>query len=424
MNNNWTVVRGMHYYGASFGEVSMNKTVEVDFAIIGGGIAGLWLLNRLRQQGFSAVLFENKQLGSGQTLKSQGIIHGGMKYALHGKLTAATQEVASTTNSWSDCFQGKGVIDLSDVPILSSHQYLWSTGSLASTIAGFFASMTLKGNVNEVKRDDYPEVFKQAPKFKGHIYSLDEVVVDVPKLVSELARPQQNFIFQIDTFQDHQLQFYANGLLTQLQIQAEPIEPIQIRAQKYIFTAGSGNEALLASLKKQGIVMQRRPLHMVLVKPHFNYQLYAHCLGLGSTPRITITTHKAHDGQWVWYLGGQIAEEGVKRNPQAQVAFAQKELMELFPWLDFSKASFASFFVDRAEAFQPSGKRPDSCSVQMVENVIAAWPTKLALAPKLADEILALIAREKIEPKKSPDLTALNVWPVPQVAKPIWDDLL
>jgi len=34
------------------------KIISVDIAIFGGGIAGLWLLNRLRQQGVSAILLE------------------------------------------------------------------------------------------------------------------------------------------------------------------------------------------------------------------------------------------------------------------------------------------------------------------------------------------------------------------------------
>ncbi len=55
----------------------MQKIVETDVAIIGGGIAGLWLLNRLRQLGFATILLESGTLGGGQTNKAQGIIHVG-----------------------------------------------------------------------------------------------------------------------------------------------------------------------------------------------------------------------------------------------------------------------------------------------------------------------------------------------------------
>lgn len=399
----------------------MKKTVETDIVIIGGGIAGLWLLNRLRQMGYSVILLELKALGAGQTNKSQGIIHGGVKYALQGMMTVASHSIADMPKIWDDCLRGRGEIDLSQVPVLSAHQYLWSTGSLASKIAGFFAGMALKGNVQEVQPNDYPEIFKN-PQFKGQVYSLDEIVVDVLAVVRELVKPNQDAIFKIDPIHEDHLQFDENGRLVTLEIQAEPIDPIQIRAQKYIFTAGAGNEELLKPLKSHGIAMQRRPLHMVLVKTPFDYPLFAHCLGIGATPRITITTHKTQDNKTVWYIGGQIAEEGVKRDAKTQIAAARKELKELFPWLDFSQAEFATFFVDRAEALQADGKRPDSCYAKEVENVIAAWPTKLALAPRLANEIIEKLKLENIKPHAA-DLRALRAWPIPALAKPVWDEL-
>lgn len=403
-------------------EVRMKKVIETDIVIIGGGIAGLWLLNRLRQLGYSVILLESKALGAGQTNKSQGIIHGGIKYALQGALTSAAQAIADMPRVWDECLSGNGVIDLSQVPILSKHQYLWSTGSLTSKIAGFFAGKALKGNVQELAREAFPEIFKNS-QFKGQVYSLDEIVIDVLAVIRELVRPNQDVIFKIDTTQDNQLQFDSNGHLTSLEVQAEPIEPIQIKAQKYVFTAGAGNEDLLWPLKSQGIAMQRRPLHMVLVKTEFDYPLYAHCLGLGSTPRVTITTHRTMDGKAVWYIGGQIAEEGVKRDAKSQIQTTRKELKELFPWLDFSGAQFATFFVDRAEALTPDGKRPDSCYMKSIENIIAAWPTKLALAPKLADEIISQIQRDDIN-KHAADLRTLRAWPIPALAKPVWDELL
>ncbi len=400
----------------------MKKTVETDIAIIGGGIAGLWLLNRLRQLGYSAILLETKALGAGQTNKSQGIIHGGMKYALQGGVTSATQAIYDMPRMWNDCLHGQGVIDLSNAVILSSHQYLWSTGSLASKIAGFFAGMALKGNLEELTQSAYPEIFKN-PHFKGQVYSLEEMVVDVHSVIFQLVKPNQDVIFKIDPLLDHQLKFDNNGKLIALEIQAEPIEPLHIKAQKYIFTAGAGNENLLKPLQSHGIAMQRRPLHMVLVQPEFNHRLFAHCLGLSSTPRVTITSHQTADKKPVWYIGGQIAEEGVKRDSKEQIQFARKELSELFPWLDFSESKFATFFVDRAEPLQPDGSRPDSSYAKEVENVITAWPTKLALAPKLAEEIVEKLQQSKIKPHAT-DLRLLRAWPIPALAKPIWDELL
>src|SRR3989338_246819 len=144
----------------------MKKTAAADIVIFGGGIAGLWLLNRLRQSGVSAILFESGALGGGQTHKSQGIIHGGMKYALQGMITREAQLMADMPSHWKLCLSGKGEIDLSAVPVLSAQQYLWAPHKFTSKLTGFLASATLTSQVESLSREHYPSVF-QHKDFKG-----------------------------------------------------------------------------------------------------------------------------------------------------------------------------------------------------------------------------------------------------------------
>ena len=68
--------------------------VSLDTVIFGGGIAGLWTLNKLHNEGRQVILLESQAIGAGQTGMSQGIVHGGMKYALTGKLSEASQAIA------------------------------------------------------------------------------------------------------------------------------------------------------------------------------------------------------------------------------------------------------------------------------------------------------------------------------------------
>ena len=114
--------------------------VDVDAIIVGGGIAGLWTLARLRAEGYNAILLEDEALGAGQTRYAQGIIHGGTKYALTGKLTASSEAVANMPSIWRACHAGKGEVDLRSAQMISDAHYLWSTTNLASKITGFFAS--------------------------------------------------------------------------------------------------------------------------------------------------------------------------------------------------------------------------------------------------------------------------------------------
>ena len=49
------------------------QIISSDVVIIGAGIAGLWLHNRLNQMGFHAILLENDTIGNAQTLSSQAV---------------------------------------------------------------------------------------------------------------------------------------------------------------------------------------------------------------------------------------------------------------------------------------------------------------------------------------------------------------
>jgi glycerol-3-phosphate dehydrogenase len=389
----------------------MSQALSTDILIVGGGIAGLWLNARLRRQGFATLLVENASLGGGQSVKSQGIIHGGAKYALHGALTGASEAIADMPRRWREALAGNGELDLSGVRLLSEAHYLWSPGSLAGNITSFFASKAVRGRVDQVKGEQLPPAL-QHPKFKGKVYRLAELVLDVPSLISRLS------------------QLAGDGLLA-----AERIEPLQengelaglivdgreIRAQRIILSAGRGNAELLKTLGLSQPTQQLRPLHMALVKGPTLKPLYAHCLGGGPKPRVTITTHPAADGQWVWYLGGDLAEaEGVARDEQAQITAAQKELSELLPWVDLSAAQWATLRVERAEPAQSGLARPDNAFVHEQGKLLVGWPTKLALAPDFADRVLAALSRDGIQPVQHAPLPAL---PRPTVAPPAWEEL-
>ncbi len=43
---------------------------------------------------FRPCWWQSATLGGGQSVESQGIIHGGAKYALHGALTGASEAIA------------------------------------------------------------------------------------------------------------------------------------------------------------------------------------------------------------------------------------------------------------------------------------------------------------------------------------------
>lgn len=398
----------------------MKQTAKAEVVIIGGGIAGLWLLTRLRQAGRSAILFESKTLGGGQTHKAQGIIHGGMKYALQGVLTNEAEGMSAVPALWRDCLAGKGEIDLSPVSVLSDAHYLWSPSKLGAKITGFLAGAALSSKVSPVTKDHYPLVF-QHPQFKGNVYALDEMVIDVHELVRELVKHNQDAIFRCEPITDEGLHLDADGRLQSITVYLSG-KAMDVQAKHFVFTAGVGNEVVTRKLNHPGLKMQCRPLHMVMMRLLANYPLYAHCMGLGPRPRLTITTHTMQDGGLVWYLGGQLAEDGIDRSTDQQIKAAKQELAALFPWLDFTQADFATFMIDRAEALQKNGLKPESTYHQTMANVTIAWPTKLALAPKLANDIVREMALIDFAGTLT-DTHALRAWPIPCIARPIWEEM-
>ncbi len=83
-------------------------TQSYDIIIFGGGIAGLFIANRLRRAGYSLIVIEKGALGGVQTLASQGMIHGGQKYTLQGNVTAQASSIAAMPERWDACFEGHG----------------------------------------------------------------------------------------------------------------------------------------------------------------------------------------------------------------------------------------------------------------------------------------------------------------------------
>ena len=390
----------------------MSHSLSTDILIVGGGIAGLWLNARLRRLGYATLLVENASLGGGQSLKSQGIIHGGAKYALHGALTGASEAIADMPRRWREAIEGSGELDLLGVRLLSEDHYLWSPGSLAGNLTSFFASKAVRGRVDQVKGEQLPPAL-QHPKFKGKVYRLAELVLDVPSLISRLTTLAGDSLLAGQTITP----LREDGELVGLCVDGR-----DIRARRVVLSAGRGNADLLADLGVEQPRQQLRPLHMVLVKGRGLKPLYAHCLGGGPKPRITVTSHPAADGQWVWYLGGDIAEaDGVARSEAAQIAAAQKEVQQLLPWIDLSDARWATLRVDRAEPAQSGLVRPDNAFLAEQGSLLVGWPTKLALSPDFADRVIAALERDGIQPGTHAPLPEL---PRPPQAQPVWEELL
>jgi len=386
---------------------------DLDAIIIGGGVAGLWLLNHLTSEGYQCALLEADTLGGGQTLASQGMIHGGIKYALGGALTGASEAIAGMPDRWRAALSGEGPVDLSGLEMLADRYYLFAEGNSLGKLTGFFASKALRGRIERLNRGDFPEGLRD---FDGVVYGLQDFVVDTRALLERLRQPVQDRVFQLNVSKEHLRRTEGDQWALKL-----PGADRALHASRLLLCAGAGNGPLLEALGISSPRMQLRALHQVLVRHPTLTPLYAHCVtGIRRPePRLTITSHDDGQGGVLWYLGGQLATDGVARSDDEQIQQAESELSRCLPWIDWSGAELETLRVDRAEPAQTSGSRPDEAYLYSVTGhghrgrCEICWPTKLSLAPDLADRVAREMA---VDPTPAPLSTQPPQLPLPAAA--------
>ena len=389
--------------------VKSSPDVVVDVAIFGGGISGLWLLDRLGRCGFSALLLESDQLGAGQSVASQGIIHGGTKYTFGLVLDTAVKELREMPATWRDSLQGASGPDLSHAKTLSPRTYMWVPKQVGAGVLRAFSRIAMRSRVRGLPRAEWPDGL-DSHSAAGSVYALDEIVVDVPSVLEALKAAHRERIRRIPNREP--LSFASgDGCLR--------IGDITVGAQRFVLAAGSGNEELAVHAGIDDVQHQRRPLHQVVVAG-MKQPLYAHCVGKSTKPLATITAHPSSQGDYVWNVGGLIAEDGVGESEAGLIQRAQRELPRLFPAADFGAARWATFRIDRAEGAVAGGRRPGGPVVHSHGKFIIAWPTKLALAPALSERVVDLLHRQQVRPGAS-QIEALSALPEPDVALPPWE---
>lgn len=365
----------------------MSPSTDVDIAVIGGGVAGLWILNRLCRMGYDAVLFERSALGCGQTLASQGIIHGGGRYLINDAAGKHGSMMRDMPSQWRACFAGKGDLDLKGVKRLSGTQHLWyPTMSLDG--ATRFCERATSSGVPVTKLLNVPAVLRKLGLNHGKLYRLREDVIDMSSLLEQLAKPWPERIYQAEFVSANADSCHMNSIHLQTAMGL-----ISLRAHYFIFAAGSGNEQVAKILGLLNGTTQRRPLRQIMVRPCGD-ALYMHCISNDPRPLLTITTHRS-EGQYVWYIGGLVAARAAALTEREAIVLAMNELKGLFPNLELRNYEWSTYPVDRAEAYA-SGLLPYGPVLRMWNNVAIAWPTKMTLVPMLGAQVVAWIVQQRL----------------------------
>jgi len=395
--------------------MTRERVVETDVLIFGGGVSGLWLLDALRGAGYGVVLLEADGLGAGQTVASQGIIHGGLKYTLTGLASPAALPIREMPQIWRACLEGQRAPDLRAVRRRADCCHLWRTADLRSWTGAVGARFFLRVRPVVLRREDWPAPLSGCP---GQVLRLDEQVVDPASVVTELARPHSQYVLGADAAAGLDFRLDASGQVESVCLRS-PVDgsALEMRPRTVVLTAGAGNSELRGRLGLSQEAMQRRPLHMAMLRGKLPV-LNGHCVD-GARTRVTITSSGDGQGRVVWQVGGQVAEDGVGMEERGLLRHVRGELAAVLPGVDLTEVEWASYRVDRAEAITASGRRPDDVGCIREGNVISAWPTKMALVPRLAEVI-----RGQLEGPGRAASFAENLprgWPRPETAALPWE---
>ena len=390
--------------------------MRLDALIFGGGAAGLWLLDRMSRDGHHVLLLESHSLGSGQTIASQGIIHGGLKYSLAGMLTKSAKNIREMPTVWRDSLLGKTTPNLTRTQLRSDCCYLWQTDTLASRAGMIGARIGLKVKPETISSGERPESLDGV---YGTVARLPEQVISPHSFLQDLATQYEDRILQIDAQQGLEFQLDSPGEVKAIRL-ISPTDgsTLELHPRQVIFTAGGGNARLRQQAGLSADVMQRRPLHMVLVRGPLP-ELNGHCLD-GARTRVTITSERDQLGRMVWQVGGQVAEDGVKMDARSLTEHVRRELSSVLPAVDLRQTEWSTYTVDRAEGATANGGRPESIQVLCAGNVTTGWPTKLVLAPVLAEEISSRATSPYLSAPF--DTTPFAEWPRPAVAALPWEE--
>lgn len=392
--------------------------VSLDVLIFGGGAAGLWLLDELHRAGYRVLLLEAGDLGAGQTVPSQGIIHGGLKYSLGGLLTASARAVRDMPTLWRRCLAGERQPDLSPTRLRAEYCHLWQTGAISSRMAMIGARAGLRITPVPLETEARPELLRDCP---GIVARLDEQVIEPESFITTLADRHEERILLIDVEHGVEFDCKAPGEVALIHlINPRTGDAVDVRPRHIVFTAGVGSAVLRESVGLGSRRLQRRPLHMAVARGDLP-TLNGHCVD-GMHTRVTITSTRDYAGRTIWQIGGQIAEDGVALDEAALTRHARSELQAVLPGADLGGVEWATYRVDRAEVATRSGVRPADARVICEGNVITGLPTKMVLVPQLVARLMEHLP----EPAglEAPAPGSLDDWSRPGVAVPPWEENL
>lgn len=341
--------------------------MEFDYLIVGAGIQGLVLVDRMRALGLNVCCVERAPtVGSAQTLRSQFYIHRGHFYT--------EQELIGQLNNsywlWQSMVRRLGV------RIRSSDSYV-----------GFVGDSTPWTEAWDAEGVPYTRASANTGALQGHrmqdVFTFPHMLVDGHEFIAKLTHINRHHIRfgELSTFKHagRHYRFTLNG------------EAMSTR--KIIVCAGAGTNAVLDSIEglEHDVTVQTRVCQVLVLRDGVPNQSV-----LVPDAQMFIAPQYAPDGSPVLlytYGTDPVHSEETCRLDVGRFARQLDTLRNTLPALGQAASEGSFYLASKTEsAALGKGLRPNKAFVERLsEDVLCVLPTKLSLTINAADKVIGMV---------------------------------
>lgn len=323
-----------------------------DVIVFGAGLSGLWIANRLKRAGYNVTVIEKDRIG-------------GAMQGFSGILDLADEVIS---DKWRACFDGYGDINLTHVNVVSDEIIGWTSESKTPPDAGVSAQI--------LRKKDYPEIFSRQKDFRGSVYRVPGMAVDMSSLVAALAKSLEGCIITSE----------MTNVLPDGQV---AISDRALQARLIIFAMGAGNDEVFRLLKVSNTIAPPRPCRSFTLH-YMDEPFFGHAL---DPSRIVVASHAEAAG-YVWHISGAIGFDTAAMDDDAAIAHAKTSMQELFPQYDWPAISWTT----------ESGRLVvrDDPLLHQRGRLLLAWPGRIELLPELGDRVMRWLKGKDILSASAP----------------------
>jgi glycine/D-amino acid oxidase-like deaminating enzyme len=385
--------------------------IACDVLIIGGGVQGLWLLNDLRSEGYSALLLERRALGDGQTCHSHVYLHQGHLYRDVG-LAMRLKEI---TPRWREWLARRSDQRLGVVP----SYFGFANPADARTREALWNDPRLGLNYRVVTNDPPRALAGGAVRV---VLESAEVCLDGRWLVSELRRGVDDWISQVEQVRAIALDLsrVAGGRPRGGQVEEVVVTmpggpaPVRFQPSALVLAAGAGNQTLLLQATGGNPILlgrlsnnqQLRLAYMLVIRGPSEElpPLTGVFPDLGGL--FQVSRRLADSDEVVWLVSDQrsqmltFVEDWIEFDASWWLRAVLSNLERLAPRLFGSsplrgRFQWGIYAAPKAEG-RSEGAIPLEERIEQfgIENLWTLWPTKLTLAPKVSQDVVAAISQQ------------------------------